>query len=50
MMDYIDKEKTMDALSAAINALDSAGDFGSADTLFELIVELKKEWGIEEDD
>lgn len=46
----IDRENTLDALNAAINALDKTGDFGNADTLFELITELKKEWGDEEDD
>ena len=50
MLDNIDKEMTLDALNAAINAMDKSGDFGSADTLFELITALKSEWGIEDDD
>lgn len=46
----IDRENTLDALSVAINALDKSGDFGSADTLFELIQALRNDWGMEDDD
>lgn len=49
-IDSIDRENTLDALNAAINALDRAGDFGNGDALFELITALKSEWGIEDDD
>lgn len=50
MINNIDKDMTLDALNIAINALDKSGDFGSADTLFELIQALRNEWGMGEDE
>ena len=49
MLNNIDKEMTLNALSAAINALDKAGDIGNGDTLFELMNALITEWGMEDE-
>lgn len=50
MLDNLDKDMTLDALNVAINALDKTGDFGIADTLFELIQALRNEWEMTEDE
>lgn len=50
MLENLDKGTTIDALNSAINALDKSGDFGSADTLFELIQALRNEWAMTEDE
>lgn len=50
MLENLDKGMTIDALNSAINVLDKSGDFGIADTLFELIQALRNEWEMTEDE